>query len=99
MIRGTFSDFDAEKINKKEIRFLQSKIAINASRGNTLAVQRDKYLIARYIEQRERASFIQYLANASRDYETKENILLEAKLLIFSASKSLKVPLIIKSNC
>jgi MscS family membrane protein len=79
MIRGTFSDFDAEKINKKEIRFLQSKIAINASRGNTLAVQRDKYLIARYIEQRERASFIQYLANASRDYETKENILLEAK--------------------
>lgn len=78
MIRGSFINFDIKTLHKKELRFLYSKISINRSRGNILAARRDQYLVDQYLAQKERANFIQYLANASRYYKTEEVILAEA---------------------
>ncbi len=57
-----------------QIQFLNSRIAINDSRGNDLAVQRDKAKLAYFRIKREILEYLQYLIEASRSYTSVDEI-------------------------
>ncbi len=78
MIRGSSISVDIKGLHKKELRFLNSKIGINRSRGNSSAVKRDQYLVGQYLAEKEIANFIQYLANAGRYYVKEDAVLVES---------------------
>lgn len=79
IIRGSFIDYDVQAINQEKIELLQSKIGINRSRGNFIAVQRDQYDVDYYLTTRELGRYVVYLVTASRDYQAKEEIIKESK--------------------
>lgn len=90
VIRGSFVDYDVEAINKDELELLQSKISINRSRGNTAAVQRDRFDIDFYLIRREIGKFVVYLVEASRNYKSQEEVVKEVKARIKSIKKKIK---------
>ncbi len=64
--------------DREQIQFLNSRIAINETRGNDLAVQRDKAKLAYFKIKREILEYLQYLIDASRSYTVVDEIVDES---------------------
>ncbi|TXK93057.1 hypothetical protein BMR02_15825, partial [Methylococcaceae bacterium HT1] len=60
------------------------KISINRSRGNTVAVQRDRYTTDYILIKRKMGAYVVYLVEASRDYKAKDEIIKETQKRIKS---------------
>ena len=90
VIRGSFIDYDVEDIGKAEQKFLTSKVSINRSRGNVVAVQRDQYDIDFITTKREIGSFVVFLVEASRNYQSKEEIIKETRKRIKVLKQKIK---------
>lgn len=84
VIRGSFIDYDVQEIGNAELKLLQSKISINRSRGNTVAVQRDRYTTDYILIKRKMGAYVVYLVEASRDYKAKDEIIKETQKRIKS---------------
>ncbi|TXL15406.1 hypothetical protein BMR05_03570 [Methylococcaceae bacterium HT4] len=84
VIRGSFIDYDVQEIGNVELKLLQSKISINRSRGNTVAVQRDRYTTDYILIKRKMGAYVVYLVEASRDYKAKDEIIKETQKRIKS---------------
>ncbi|NOQ65063.1 MAG: hypothetical protein GQ582_11185, partial [Methyloprofundus sp.] len=70
IIRGSLIDYDVAAISEKDIQLLQSKISINRSRGHSAAVQRDQFSIEWHRTRRDMGSFVVYLVESSRSYQS-----------------------------
>ncbi len=90
IIRGSFIAYDNNNLYKNELNLLHSKISINRSRGNTVAVQRDQYEVDYYLTARKIGLFAEYLVNASRNYETEKQISLNVKKRIKALKSEIK---------
>jgi len=90
IIRGSFISYNNNDLYKDELSLLQSKIAINRSRGNTVAVQRDQYEVNYYLTARKIGLFAEYLVNASRNYETEKQISAKVKKNIKALKSEIK---------
>ncbi len=101
VIRGSFIDYDVQNIGQDELEILQSKISINRSRGNVVAVQRDQFDIDYILTKREIGAFVVYLVEASRNYKSKKEIVQETRERIKVIKQNIKVtpiPLIGESD-
>lgn len=90
IIRGSYQDYQVESLNQEELQLLQSKISINRSRGNTVAIQRDQYDVDFYLTKREIGRFVVYLVESSRDYQTAEQVIQYTKEKISALKKKMK---------
>ena len=90
VIRGSFVDYDIQSIDQDELKLLQSRIGINRSRGYVAAVQRDQFDVDYYLTRREIAKYVVYLVEASRNYESKEDILKDAAARIKHIKQKIK---------
>ncbi|GFO72631.1 MscS family membrane protein [Bathymodiolus japonicus methanotrophic gill symbiont] len=90
IIRGSFIDYDVQDIDEEKLKLLRSKIRINRSRGNTVAVQRDKYDADYIMTKRDIGAYVVYLVEASRNYKTKEEIIAETKQRLQLLKKKVK---------
>ncbi len=89
VIRGSSIDYDIESINKSELQMLNSKIRINRARGNTLAVQRDRFSVDSYLARRDIAQFVVFLVESSRTFQSKEQIIKEVESRIAQLKKKI----------
>ena len=90
VIRGSFIDYDVEDIGQAEQKLLTSKVSINRSRGNVVAVQRDQYDIDFITTKREIGRFVVFLVEASRNYQSKEEIIKETRKRIKVLKQKIK---------
>jgi len=90
VIRGSFVDYDVQTMGQDELKLLQSKISINRSRGNSIAVQRDHYAADFILTKREIGDFVVFLVEASRNYRSKDVIIEETRKRIKSVKKKIK---------
>jgi len=90
VIHGSSIDYDIESINKSELQMLNSKIRINRARGNTLAVQRDRFSVDYYLTKRGIAQFVVFLVESSRAFQSKEQIIKEVESRIVQLRKKIK---------
>jgi len=90
VIHGSSIDYDIELINKPELQMLNSKIRINRARGNTLAVQRDRFSVDYYLTKRDIAQFVVFLVESSRAFQSKEQIIKEVENRIVQLKKKIK---------
>jgi len=90
VIRGSFVDYDVNSINQSELKLLNSKISINRTRGNVVAVQRDELSVDYYLAKRDIGSFVVFLVEASRNYLSEEKILAETESRIAQIKKQIK---------
>jgi len=82
IIRGSFIDYKAQDTDNEELRLLRSKISINLSRGNAVAVQRDQYASEYILTKRDIGEYIVFLVQASLNYQSEEEIVKETKARI-----------------
>jgi len=90
IIRGSFIAYNNKDLYKNELNLLQSKISINRSRGNTVAVQRDQYEVNYYLTAKKIGLFAEYLVSASRNYETEKQISAKVKKNIKALKSEMK---------
>jgi len=90
VIHGSSIDYDIESISKPELQMLNSKIRINRARGNTLAVQRDRFSVDYYLTRRDIAQFVVLLVESSRAFQSKEQIIKEVESRIVQLNKKIK---------
>ena len=90
VIRGSFIDYNVQEIGQVEQKLLTSKISINRSRGNVVAVQRDQYDIDYITTKREIGEFVVFLVEASRNYQPKEEIIKETRKRIKVLKQKIK---------
>ena len=90
VIRGSFVDYDVKAIGKDELKLLQSKISINRSRSNSVAVQRDQYAADFIRTKREIGDYVVFLVEASRNYRSKDVITKETRKRIKSLNQKIK---------
>ena len=99
VIRGSFVDYDVHTINQDELKLLQSKISINRSRGNSVAVQRDRYAADFILTKRVIGDYVVFLVEASRNYRSKEVITRETRKRIKSLKQKIKsIPAILEGE-
>ncbi|OQK15092.1 hypothetical protein AU255_19115 [Methyloprofundus sedimenti] len=79
IIRGSYIEYQVQDINEEELILLRSKININLSRGNAVAVQRDQYASDFILTKRAIGEYIVFLVQASRNYLSKEEIIEESR--------------------
>ncbi|NOQ16797.1 MAG: mechanosensitive ion channel [Methyloprofundus sp.] len=72
VIRGSYIDYGVNTLHKDELQILTSKISINRTRGNMVAVQRDQYKVDDYMLRREIGRFVVFLVESSRDFQSTE---------------------------
>ncbi len=90
VVRGSFVDYDVDSIDKSELQILNSKISINRTRGNIIAVQRDQFSVDYYLVKRDIGRFVVFLVEARRNYQSKEKILAETESRITQIKKKIK---------
>ena len=90
VIRGSFIDYQVAGIDNDELKLLRSKISINRSRGNSVAVQRDQYDIDFIMTKRAIGEFVVYLVDASRNYKPEEDIVGDTKQKIKQIKQKIK---------
>lgn len=90
IIRGSFIDYDVQDIDNEKLKLLRSKIGINRSRGNTVAVQRDEYDADFIMTKRAIGEYVVYLVQASRNYKTKDEIIADTKQKIKELKQKIK---------
>lgn len=90
IIRGSFIDYHVQDIDNEELKLFRSKIGINRSRGNTVAVQRDEYAADFIMTKRAIGEYVVYLVQASRDYKTKDEIVADTKQKIRALKQKIK---------
>jgi len=76
--------------DREQIQFLNSRIAINKSRGNDLAVQRDKAKLAYFKIKRNILEYLQYLIEASRSYTSVDEIVDESVARLNAVRKEMQ---------
>ncbi len=90
VIRGSFIDYNVKQMDQEEVKLLLSKMSINRSRGNVVAVQRDQYKIDFISTKRDIGEYVVYLVEASRNYQKKEEIIAATRQRIKSLKQKIK---------
>lgn len=90
IIRGSYIEYQVQDIDEEELILLRSKININLSRGNAVAVQRDQYASDFILTKRAIGEYIVFLVQASRNYLSKEEIIEESTKRIKIITKKIK---------
>lgn len=89
VIRGSFVDYDVQEIGSKELSLLQSKMSINRSRGNVVALQRDQFAADFIFAKRKIGSYVVFLVEASRNYLSEEEIIKKTGLRLKELKKKI----------
>ena len=81
-LKGTAGSKLIPVTGNKEIRFLESRIQVNKKRGNELAAQRDQMKLERYKIDRSIKSYLYFLYQASKNYQSIEFITNKSQKLL-----------------